>query len=172
MRPDALVLAPTLAAASDPRWPALDPLADLVNPALGLVLLVLVARAARGGRTREALGLPITLAIMLALAYGIAYIDRALGLAALFGLDFSTHSAVHLAAWTTLLIWHPRAWPLAALVAMAYHAFMVAQTYHSLADLLVTVATVGLLFTVLGTMLRPATRPRADSGAARQNGGH
>ncbi|MFN8900786.1 MAG: hypothetical protein ACK5VV_01785 [Lysobacteraceae bacterium] len=161
MRSDA-PLAPTLAAATDLRWPALDPCADLVNPALGLGLLVLLVLAIRAGRTREAIGLPLTLLIMLVLAYGTAHVDRVLGLADRFDLNFSTHGAVHLAAWATVLAWHPRAWPLAAGIALAYHAFMVAQGYHSAADLAVTVATAGLLVAATAVAIR--RRWRASRG--------
>lgn len=143
-----------------PRWPALDPVADAVNPLLGLLLFGLVAIALRAGRRREALGLPITLVVMLAVAYGLAYFDRAFGVFALFGLGFSTHAAVHLAAWATLLLWRPRLWPWALGVSLAYFALMVAQRYHTTFDLLATAAVVGLPLTVLATALRPIARPR------------
>ena len=86
-----------------PRWPALDPFADAVNPALGLALLVFWLAALGGRRWREALGLPFTLLATLAVAYGLTFFDRAIGAFAFLGLDFSTHGAVHLAAWATLL---------------------------------------------------------------------
>lgn len=92
MRPDLLTV--TLAAAPVPRWPAVDPLADAVNPALGLLLFWLALAAWRAGRRREAVGLPLTLVAMLCVAYALAYFDRALGIFGLFGLDFSTHGAV------------------------------------------------------------------------------
>lgn len=161
-----------LAAAPPPvRWPAVDPWADAVNPALGIVLFGLALAAWRAGRRREALGLPIVLVVMLGVAYGLAYFDRTLGVFALFGLDFSTHGAVHLAAWATLLVWHPRRWPWALAVTLAYHALMAAQGYHTVYDLLATAAVVGLPLTVLGTALRPAARRRADSAPPGHNGG-
>jgi hypothetical protein len=82
----------------------------------------------------------------------------------LFGLDFSTHGAVHLAAWATLLMWHPARWPWALAVTLAYHALMAAQGYHTTDDLLATAAVVGLPLTLLTTTLRPAARPRAAVG--------
>ena len=155
----------TLAVAPPPlRWPAIDPFADAVNPALGVLLFGLVVAAWRAGRRREAFGLPITLVLCLSVAYGLAYLDRALGVFPLFGLDFSTHGAVHLAAWATLLMWHPARWPWALAVTLAYHALMAAQGYHTTYDLLATAAVVGLPLTLLATTLRPAARPRAAAG--------
>lgn len=152
-----------------PRWPALDPLADAVNPALGLMLLAFVLAALRRRQWREGVGLPLTLVAMLAIAYGVAYFDRAFGIAALVGLDFSTHGAVHLAAWATLLTWQPRRWPWALGVSLAYHALMLAQGYHTALDLLATTAVMLLPLTLLGHALRPATRPSARSAPSRHN---
>jgi hypothetical protein len=162
---------PDAAAQAAPTWPWLDPVADAVNPLLGLVLFGLAVQAWRGGQRRAALGLPITLVLCLAQAYGLAYLDRALGVFALFGLDFSTHGAVHLAAWAALLVWHPRGWPWALAVTLAYHALMAAQGYHTAFDLLGTAAVVGLPLSLLGTALRPAARRRADSAPPGHNGG-
>ena len=154
-----------------PTWPALDPLADAVNPLLGAVLFAHAVAAFRAGRRREAIGLPLTLVVMLAIAYSLAYVDRVLGVFALFGLDFSTHGAVHLAAWTALLVWRPARWPWALGVTLGYHALMAAQGYHSAFDVLATAAVVGMPLTILATGLRPLARRRADSGPPRQNGG-
>ena len=153
------------------RWPAVDPFADAVNPALGVLLLGVVIAAWRAGRRREAIGLPITLVLFLSVAYGLAYLDRALGVFPLFGLDFSTHGAVHLAAWTTLLVWHPARWPCALAVTLAYHALMAAQGYHTTYDLLATAAVVALPLALLGTAVRPAARRRADSAPSGHNAG-
>ena len=150
-------------------WPALDPVADAVNPTLGLALFALAVMAYRAGHRREALGLPITVIVMLSVAYGLAYLDRVLGVFALFGLDFSTHGAVHLAAWAALLVWRPRLWAWALGVTLAYHALMAAQGYHSAFDLLATAAVVALPLTLLATALRPLARQRADSAPARHN---
>lgn len=152
-----------------PTWPALDPVADAVNPALGVVLLALAVIAYRAGRRREAFDLPITAVVMLSVAYGLAYLDRVLGVFALFGLDFSTHGAVHLAAWAALLVWRPRLWAWALGVTLAYHAFMAAQGYHTVFDLLATAAVVALPLAVLATALRPLARRRADSALPGHN---
>lgn len=159
-----------LAAAPVPRWPAIDPWADAVNPALGVLLFGMAVTAWRATRRREAVGLPLVLLVCLALAYGFAYFDRALGLFGLFGLDFSTHGAVHLAAWAALLVWHPRRWPWALAVALAYHVLMAAQGYHSVHDLLATAAVVGLPLTLLATSLRPVARRRTGSAPPGHNG--
>mgnify|MGYP001810653637 CR=1 FL=1 len=153
----------TLAVAPALRWPALEPFAEAINPLLGVVLFGLALRAWRAGRRREAIGLPITLVLCLAVAYGLAYLDRALGLFALFGLDFSAHGAVHLAAWAALLVWHPARWPWALAVTLAYHGVMVAQGRYSSFDLLATAAVAGLPLTLLATATRPVARRRAGS---------
>jgi hypothetical protein len=159
------------AAPPSPRWPSIDPVAFAVNPALGVLLLGVVIAAWRAGRRREAFGLPITLVLCLSVAYGLAYLDRALGVFPLFGLDFSTHGAVHLAAWAALLVWHPRRWPWAFAMTLAYHALMAAQGDHTTYDLLATAAVVGLPLTLLGTSVRPAALRRADSAPSGHNAG-
>lgn len=158
-----------MSTAAPPTWPWLDPFADAVNPAFGLVLLAITVHAARQRRWREAVGLPLTLVVMLGVAYGIAYFDRVFGAFALFGLDFSTHGAVHLAAGATLLVWQPRRWPWVLGVALGYHALMAAQGYHTAFDLLATAAAVTLPISLLATGLRPVTRSRADSAASGHN---
>ena len=160
-----------LAAAPVPRWPALDPVADAVNPALGVLLFGMAVAAWRASHRREAVGLPLVLVLCLALAYGLAYFDRALGLFGLFGLDFSTHGAVHLAAWAAWLVWQPRRWPWALAVTLAYHVLMAAQGYHTIYDLLATAAVVGLPLTLLATSLRPAARRRTGSAPPGHNAG-
>ena len=156
---------------TEPTWPWLDPIADAVNPAIGLLILVLAVRAAADRRWREALGLPITLVILLGVTYSLAYVERVFGLFALFGLDFSTHGAVHLAAWTAILVWQPRRWAWALATAIGYHALMLAQDYHTALDLLGTAALTALPLSVLATGLRPLARRRADSGPTAQNTG-
>lgn len=153
----------------EPTWPWLDPFADAVNPALGAAVFAQVGLSLRAGRRREGIGLVVTLLVMLAVAYGLAYFDRVLGVFPLFGLDFSTHGAVHLAAWSALLVWRPRRWAWALGIALPYFALMAAQGDHTAFDLLATFAVVGLPLTLLATAIRPLARPRADSAAARQN---
>ncbi|MGL6289994.1 MAG: hypothetical protein ACRC2H_04835 [Silanimonas sp.] len=150
-------------------WPALDAVADAVNPALGLLLLGVTVAAARRGERRVTIGLPLTLMVMLSVAYGLAYLDRVLGVFALFGLEFSTRGAVHLAAWTALLIWRPVFWPWALGTTLAYHVYMAAQAHHSAFDLLATAAVVALPLTLLATGLRPLARRRADSAPSGHN---
>lgn len=152
-----------------PTWPWLDPFADAVNPQLGLLIFALGAIALRAGQRREGVGLAVTLLVMLAIVYGLAYFDRVFGAFALFGLDFSTHGAVHLAAWATLLVWQPRRWSWALGVTLAYFTLMAAQGYHTVFDLLATAAVVGLPLTLLATALRPAARRRAGSAPPGHN---
>jgi hypothetical protein len=152
-----------------PTWPALDPFADAVNPLLGVVIFALVLLALRRRRWREGWGLAITLLVALALAYSLAYLDRVSGAFGLFGLDFSTHGAVHLAAWAAMLAARPVLWPAALAVGLGYHVLMALQGYHTSVDLLGTVAVVGLPLAVLATVARPIIRRRADSAPGRQN---
>jgi len=125
-----------------PDYETLDTIADAYTPLLGglwliLALSPLVQRQWRLAGMRVAFGLAT-----LAVCYGLMFADKALGLWPAVGLDYSTHSAVAIAAVGILCTLLPRgraAW-LASL--FAYFALMRYQRYHSVADILSTTAVV------------------------------
>jgi hypothetical protein len=105
---------------------------NLIVPTLA-ILLVYAGR----NNSRAAV---IRVTVALAWAYLLHFVDRANGIWKDHGLDYSTHTAVAIAIGTTLarLGW---AW-LCTTVALwvTYAALMIQVGYHSLGDILTTVA--------------------------------
>lgn len=128
-------------------YDALDAIADSVNPALGVVAL-LVPWMRRKGK-RYALALDALTLLAVAVAYTGQAIDSQLGLWSRAGLDFSTHIAVFIAIASSL--WQQgRAWRFAAaLLGLAYAALMLYQRYHSWLEITSTAAAMLVPLTLL-----------------------
>lgn len=119
-----------------------DAIADSYTPTLGVLSLGLVAIALFTGKWRV-LGIrAIHLSVALIVAYGLMFIDNRLKIWESFGMDYSTHAAVCTGLVTFLCI-HARKLAVLWLVSVfAYFALMLYQRYHSLADIVTTVAVV------------------------------
>lgn len=117
----------------------LDMIADSINPLLGVVALVL-PWIRRGRPTRQALALDGLTGAAVLIAYLLQAVDSALGMWPRAGLDFSTHTAVFVGIASS--IWqHGRFWRWAiAGLGFAYATLMRIQEYHSVLDIVSTVA--------------------------------
>jgi hypothetical protein len=127
-------------------------LADLVVPFL--ILWVLVAPFA--GRRRAAAAFWLRTGAGLAFVYLVHGLDRALGLWASAGLDYSTHTAVAVALAAALAA-RERRWLLALAPLLAgYALLMVRLGYHSWAD----IGTTALLVAPVAWLCQRAWRHR------------
>lgn len=125
-----------------PDYETLDAIADAYTPLLGglwliLALSPLAQRQWRLAGMRIAFGLAT-----LVVCYSLMFADKALGLWPAVGLDYSTHSAVAIAAVAILCTLLPRGRPVWLASLLAYFALMLYQRYHSVADILSTSAIV------------------------------
>ena len=128
-------------------YDTLDAIADSINPALGVIALLVPWMRRKG--TRYALALDALTLLAVAVAYAVQTLDSQLGLWSRAGLDFSTHTAVFIAIASSL--WQEnRAWQFAAaLLGFGYAALMLYQHYHSWLDITSTAAVMLLPLTPL-----------------------
>jgi hypothetical protein len=116
----------------------LDAIADASNPAMGLVCLFRLFWLLSKRRWRDTTWMIVVFVGVLVVAYGWERIDLRFGLWPGIGLDYSTHTAVAVAAGSVLwMFWASGriAWALWLLV---YTALMLWQRYHTVGDILLT----------------------------------
>lgn len=147
-------------------YETLDKIADSYIPLLASVFLVGwigFAIKSPGERVRL-LRVFIFVLCLLAVSYGGMFFDNALHLWPLFGLDYSTHTAVSLSLVLGLSVLAPRFWMLAASSFVAYALLMLYQKYHSLADIISTaVFPVGAGYLLERLLVSPLKRFKLDS---------
>ena len=116
-----------------------DAVADSINPAIAIVAIVAAVLEFRRNGVRK--GLSFSAATMLGIAgiYVVAALDRAYGLWARYGGDYSLHTAFATTLVTSLFLWRPR-WRM-ALVALwiAYMVLIPVMGYHSVVDVAIAV---------------------------------
>ncbi|WP_374402986.1 hypothetical protein [Niveibacterium sp.] len=123
-------------------YETLDAIADAYTPLLGgLWLLLAVSPLPRGQWRLAALRIALGLTTLV-VCYGLMFADKALGIWPALGLDYSTHSAVAIAAVGILGTLLPRLRPTWIASLLAYFALMLYQRYHSLADIATTAAVI------------------------------
>jgi membrane-associated phospholipid phosphatase len=125
----------------------LVPVANAVNPALAITLIVAAILDWRAGRRRALLtfGLPSVLGV--AAIYLVMFLDKKFLLWQRYDADYSTHTAFATTAVISLFLWRP-SWrvPLVA-VWLSYLVLIIYLRYHTLADV-VAAAIVAFVITV------------------------
>lgn len=116
--------------------------ADVYTPVLVIVWLLVLIRAARVPEFPARLHL-LACAVSVACVYLCMFADQWLSLWPVFGLDYSTHTALAL-AFVMALAGFGRALALAGLTSLLlYMALMWSLDYHTWADMLSTVLMIG-----------------------------
>lgn len=123
-------------------YEVIDAVCDSVSPVLFFIALGLLLKQTRTGLGRARAGLLFLLA-GLGLVYGFMYLDKALGLWASFGGDYSTHTAFALVV-SLSIVWSSNKKLLTWVVFGIYLALMRYQQYHSFLDMGTTILAVGL----------------------------
>ena len=121
-----------------------DRIADAVNPTVGVITLALSLAVRRPGNPPRWAQLLLTLAAV-ASVYVIGWIDAQLGLWASAGLDYSGHTAVHVAIVVSLWMIDRRAGMAGTVIALLYGALMLYQKYHSFGDIATTAVVIAPL---------------------------
>lgn len=88
----------------------------------------------------------LILILLLSVAYGVMFVDKALGIWLYFGSDYSTHTAVYVCLSMYLCLVLAAYRFLWIVVCVSYLALMYYQAYHSIRDIatsLLTVASIG-----------------------------
>lgn len=121
-------------------YASVDAIADSVNPAVGVLALLLPWL--RRTSTRYALVMNGLTVLAVAFAYALQFIDAQLRLWASVNLDYSTHTAVFVAIASSL--WQHGRWLRGAVVVLggAYASLMLYQRYHSWLDITSTALVV------------------------------
>ncbi len=125
-------------------YETLDNIADAYIPLLLFLSVMAVIHASKKQPKPLAvsfinLGL---LLMMLMIAYGFMFLDKALVLWYKMGLDYSTHTAVSLCFVLYLCLWVPRLRGLLVTSFFVYIGLMLYQEYHVLMDILSTLVVV------------------------------
>lgn len=111
-----------------------DRIADAVNPTVGVITLALSLAVRRPGNPPRWAQLLLTLAAVASI-YAVGWLDARLGLWSSAGLDYSTHTALHVAIVVSLWMIDRRAGMAGVAIALLYVALMLYQKYHSFADI-------------------------------------
>ena len=118
-----------------------DRIADAVNPTLGVITLALSLAIHRAGNPPRWAQLLLTLAAVASI-YAVGWLDARLGLWSAVGLDYSTHTALHVAIVVSLWMIDRRAGMAGIVIALLYGALMLYQKYHSFGDIATTAVVI------------------------------
>lgn len=126
-------------------YETLDSIADSYVPVLVVLSLASLLRTSILSRWRL-LGIhTAAMSLGLLIAYGLMFTDAQLEIWSIFGLDYSTHTAVSLAMVVFLNIAAKKYWYVWVGSLVCYVFLMLYQGYHSSADIFTTAFVVGLL---------------------------
>ena len=117
-----------------------DALADAVNPCMAVTVLLL-PWLTKSTRQLSRTTFYVAAFANVALVYLIGFIDRLSSMWGRFGLDFSTHTGVAVALVMSSMLWQSRGW-VGFFVVAAYIQLMLAQGYHTGADIVTTAIVV------------------------------
>lgn len=140
----------------------LDSIADAYTPLLFLICGVQAFFSYTWDKNHIA---AVHLSLGILTAYLVMLADNLTGIWFSLGLDYSTHSAVALALVFYLSMqWGRSTYRLCWLVSslVAYYALEIYQQYHSVLDILTTVAVLLPLFTVIYLSIRQRTPPDTE----------
>ncbi len=145
-------------------YQTLDSIADAYIPLLAFVAIAFIIVALIRKEWQLAVRRFFSVLSGLGIAYGLMFIDNALRIWSRQGLDYSTHTAVALVL-ITFLVFCSKPLSLLWLGSFAtYVLLMLYQGYHTVADIISTVAVVGALNWVAMPHImgkRPKPQPNA-----------
>lgn len=123
-------------------YETLDKIADAYTPMLAIVSLAFIIVSVIRAQWRTAGLLLLTVTMILAIAYGLMFLDGRFDIWRTFGLDYSTHTAVALVLVAFLAANNPQFAVFWVGSLMAYVLLMLYQGYHTVSDITVTAAVV------------------------------
>ena len=126
-------------------YAVVDIICDLINPALTIVVIGYVLVLTMQGRRAESNAVLLQMLVGLGVIYGLLFLEGSLHHHGFAGIDYSTHSAYAL-VFTLILMQFKSARYYVGTVFAAYMVAIVLQGYHSLPEVVVTLALVGSLF--------------------------
>lgn len=149
-------------------YETLDSIADSYVPVLVVLSLASLSRTAILSRWRL-LGIhTAAMSFGLLISYGLMFIDAQLQIWPIFGLDYSTHTAVSLAMVVFLNITAKKYWYVWAGSLVCYVLLMLYQGYHSSADIFTTAFVVGLFLLPMVLLLFRGESPATTTTFTRR----
>jgi hypothetical protein len=129
-----------------PSYQTLDTIADIYTPLLAIAALAVLLRPP-GKLQWQVLGARMArLAAGALVAYGLMFLDNWLQVWPAFGMDYSTHTAVALVLAMFIAVNAPKARWWCWISLLAYAVLMLAQRYHTAADIVTTALAAGVLY--------------------------
>ena len=123
-------------------YETLDKIADAYTPMLTIVSLAFIIVSVIKAQWRTAGLRLLTVTVILAIAYGLMFLDGRFNIWRTFGLDYSTHTAVALVLVAFLAATQPKLTIFWIGSLIAYALLMLYQGYHTISDIAVTAAVV------------------------------
>jgi hypothetical protein len=142
-----------------------DAIADAVNPVMAIMTLMLplLTRSTYAGRR---IAFYTATAISMVAMYALGWLDARLHVWAFGGMDYSTHSGFTAVLVASVWLWKRAAGVAAAAIGAAYAVLMLYQGYHSIADIVSTVAVITALTLGIHLLRAAVVRRRAASTSA------
>jgi len=130
-----------------------DTVADAVNPLMAIVTLglpLVTHSRYSGGRLAFYLAGVVSMAAM----YGLGWLDARWYVWESVGMDYSTHSGFVAVLVVSMWLWKRTAGVAAAAIGVAYAVLMLYQRYHTIEDIVSTVAVIAALTLAIHHLMR------------------
>lgn len=148
-------------------YETLDAIADGYTPLLAIISLILIGSTALRLQWRFMAQQVLAFSALLGIVYGFMFVDRRLGLWSVFGLDYSTHTALALGLVVFICSSASNTRVFYMVSFIGYVFLMLYQHYHTLSDIVTTGIAVGVpMALVMAYLYRGVNRLKQSNSKA------